>query len=324
MTTESDSKSKGFIAWERGILDHPVVGAKKPYSKYEAWSWLVFAAVWKPMRVGVINRHGAHTVVNLERGQLTFSQRFLAEAWGWSDFRVRTFLKLLETHAQIIAQKRGGQTLITICNYQRYQNPEARKAAEKIAQNIAQSTRNQRKEEQVNNLTIDICATDSQLGKEEKGDFRDSKGDSLPPSVSTSFEEFWRVKPSRGRAANPRRHALLKFAAAVKAGADPQQIIAAARQWASSEAKNIGTEYIAMAATWLHQRRYEDYQAPPRTAAAKPMFAAHPDSPQFMAHLAHARDNGPPSLVRLLLQRQEEGRPFLFETEWPPGMERTA
>jgi hypothetical protein len=108
---------------------------------------------------------------------------------------------------------------------------------------------------------------------------------------------------------------MLKFAAAIKAGADPQQIIAAARQWASAEGKNIGTEYVAMAATWLNQRRFEDYQAPTVEAQG---FIAHPDSPQFKAWLGYAKDVGKGGLLRELQKRDLEGRAFNFEAEWPP------
>jgi hypothetical protein len=136
-------------------------------------------------------------------------------------------------------------------------------------------------------------------------------------SDASCFEDFWKAKPSR-KGSNPKHHARLKFDVAVKAGADPQQIVAAAKQWATSETKNIGTEYVAMAATWLHQRRFEDYQAPP-TSVAQTGFLAPPHSPQFVAWLAWARDTDKQSMVRELLARQEEGRGFDFESEWPTG-----
>jgi hypothetical protein len=41
---------RGFIAVARGVLDHPVVGARRPFSDFEAWLWLLFEAAWKPQR----------------------------------------------------------------------------------------------------------------------------------------------------------------------------------------------------------------------------------------------------------------------------------
>src|SRR5262249_39706398 len=109
---------------------------------------------------GVVNRHGAHTVVNLEGGQLSHSLRFMAKAWGWrSDFRVRTFLNRLKTSAQINAQTVAGQNVITICNYERYQNPEAARGSQTNAQISAQYTRNTRKEEERKKERIDHDAS---------------------------------------------------------------------------------------------------------------------------------------------------------------------
>jgi hypothetical protein len=188
MTTESESKSKvGFIAWERGVLNHPIVGAEKPYSKNEAWQWLCFAAAYKPMRVGVRNRHGAHTVVNLERGQLTHSLRFMAEAWGWSVKGVRSFLNLLERQS-MIGTKRGiakgtAQNVITLCNYERYQNPEVRRGTQKGTQRA----RNGHKEEQVNKLTIVRESDSPSSGTFDKGrkSPKTSISDSWTPNIAS-------------------------------------------------------------------------------------------------------------------------------------------
>ena len=74
-----------------------------------------------------------------------------------------------------------------------------------------------------------------------------------------------------------------------------------------------------MAATWLHQRRYEDYQPTSTAVATVTGFIASPDSPQFKAWLAHAKESGQQPLVRELQRRELEGRSFNFEAEWPRG-----
>ena len=104
---------RGFIAIARGILDHPVIGAVKPYSDYEAWNWLLFEAAWKPHRVRAKNGQ-TWGVVALERGQLTHSRSYMAEAWGWTEKRVRTFLSRLEREGQIELQTGQLQTVITM------------------------------------------------------------------------------------------------------------------------------------------------------------------------------------------------------------------
>jgi hypothetical protein len=118
---------EGFIAIARGILDHHIVGARKPFSYLEAWIWLLLEARWASGRIQVANGR----VVNLERGQISHSLRYLATAWGWKTKRVRTFLRRLETGTQIGTQTGTGQMVITICNYNQYQNLSAAKGTAK-------------------------------------------------------------------------------------------------------------------------------------------------------------------------------------------------
>src|SRR6185437_9561054 len=103
---------RGFIAVARGLLEHPVVGAQKPYCETVAWLWLLMEASWKPRRVRLTNGR-AVAYVHLARGQLTCSQSYLAKAWGWSEKRVRTFLGRLEKDGLIALQTGGLQTIIT-------------------------------------------------------------------------------------------------------------------------------------------------------------------------------------------------------------------
>lgn len=93
---------------------------------------------------------------------------------------------------------------------------------------------------------------------------------STRPAGSEKFEEFWAVYPKRGLAANPKKPASEKFARAVKSGADPEVIIAAAKRFAEIERRTgrLGTEKVAQAQTWLNQQRWGDYpDSPPPIAS---------------------------------------------------------
>jgi sRNA-binding protein len=128
--------ARGYIRLARGVLNHNVIGARQPYTDFEAWIWLLFEAAWKPKRIGVINRNGSHTTITIERGQLSHSLRYIAKAWGWrSTFRVRTFLRRLNADAQISTQTDAGQTVITIRNYGLYQNSTKQADAQTNTQN---------------------------------------------------------------------------------------------------------------------------------------------------------------------------------------------
>lgn len=52
-------------------------------------------------------------------------------------------------------------------------------------------------------------------------------------------------------------------------------------------------------------------------------FAAKPGSPQFAAWKTWGVDSGRTGFVRLLSQRELEGRAFHFDSEWPPGHVKT-
>jgi hypothetical protein len=106
---------RGVFAVDRGIWDHPEF-ADEPLTEREAWQWLICEAAFKARK----KRIGA-TVFDLERGQLACSLRFMAEAWQWKKDKVARFLKRLETATMIATQARHDATVITVCNYDRYQ-----------------------------------------------------------------------------------------------------------------------------------------------------------------------------------------------------------
>lgn len=62
-------------------------------------------------------------MIQLERGEVCASERYLATRWKWSTSKVRAYLTLLEADRMIGKQKKQGVTVIRLCNYERY-NPE--------------------------------------------------------------------------------------------------------------------------------------------------------------------------------------------------------
>lgn len=106
---------RGVFAVDRGIWDHPIF-ADEPLTEREAWQWLISEASFRSRK----KRIGS-TVFNLERGQLACSLRFMAEAWQWKKDAVARFLNKLRTETMIETQARHDATVITICNYDRYQ-----------------------------------------------------------------------------------------------------------------------------------------------------------------------------------------------------------
>ena len=105
----------GYYRMHRGWMDHPVF-ADEPYTEREAWLWLIEHAVWKDTRTRV-----GSAVMDLKRGQLGATTRYLAAKWRWTEARVRRFLKRLREDGMVDAQATRKATLITIEKYDDYQ-----------------------------------------------------------------------------------------------------------------------------------------------------------------------------------------------------------
>jgi hypothetical protein len=86
-----------------------------------------------------------------------------------------------------------------------------------------------------------------------------------------AFAEFWKIYPRRVNKAAARK----KWDTAIKNGADPADIIAGARAYASNPrraASDIG--YTAHAATWLHNERWNDEPEPVHDTAGSGVGAS--------------------------------------------------
>ena len=114
--------TRGYILIARGILDHPRFKPTGPYTRAEAWLWLIEAATFKDRSVPVLAGR-QRKMVRISRGELTYSVRYLARAWEWSINRVQRFLTELQTDRSIETRTDTGQTVISLCNYDNYQAP---------------------------------------------------------------------------------------------------------------------------------------------------------------------------------------------------------
>lgn len=77
---------------------------------------------------------------------------------------------------------------------------------------------------------------------------------------SVEFDAFWGAFPKRD-GSNPRSPAEVAYRREVANGADPADILAGARAYASAQKREHGgakSRYTAQAATWLNQKRWRD------------------------------------------------------------------
>ena len=110
----------GYFLVARGWADDEVLEDPSPFSWREAWIWLIEHVAFRPTRV---MSNGQKVAV--ARGQISVSIRSLGRAWKWKKVRVELFVRRLETATSIETAIVGGRYLITLCNYEKYQQPSA-------------------------------------------------------------------------------------------------------------------------------------------------------------------------------------------------------
>jgi hypothetical protein len=76
--------NRGFVLIARQLLSHPRFKPRGPFTQFEAWYWLIESAAYVARDVPVCSGRNQQ-IIHLEPGQLTYSVRYLAAAWRWSD-----------------------------------------------------------------------------------------------------------------------------------------------------------------------------------------------------------------------------------------------
>ncbi len=108
----------GWICLHRALRDHFLFDFNEP-DKALAWIDLLLSANHKEQTVKI---KGRPFVVG--RGQLCMSQVTLQQRWKMSQNKVKRFLMLLKSEGMIDVQTNDLTTIITICNYENYQDIE--------------------------------------------------------------------------------------------------------------------------------------------------------------------------------------------------------
>ena len=112
--------NRGTLRISRELVDHPAFDG--PFDERSAWLWLLSEAAWANYRKTV---HGI--VLDLVRGELAVSQRYLAECWQWDRSKVRRFLEKLVAGEMIERRMVAGTTrnsaitVIRISNFEHWQ-----------------------------------------------------------------------------------------------------------------------------------------------------------------------------------------------------------
>lgn len=105
-----------FFVIYRTIFENEMI-SQKPFDDFHAWIWLIGKAAFADHPILV--RGKPHT---LKRGQLFVSVPYLAKEWGWSDNKVRRFIRRLEWSEMVHTESSTLGTTLTIENYAKFQD----------------------------------------------------------------------------------------------------------------------------------------------------------------------------------------------------------
>ncbi len=161
----------GWVKLHRQLFESPL-WLSDSFTKGQAWVDLFGCANHKDGRFW---KRGIE--VQVKRGQIGWSEVTMARRWRWSRTTVRLFLKWLESAQQIRQEKTRLTSIITILNYDKYQDP--------IQQN-GQQTVQQKNNRLYNRLYTN--KNDKKNKKEKNGENKDLAAEaaagSEPPKIS--------------------------------------------------------------------------------------------------------------------------------------------
>ena len=115
----------GWIKIHRKLSDNPLWTCE-PSTRGQAWVDLIMLASFDDVFFFVRGIQVAQ-----KRGQVCWSEANLADRWKWSRTKLRKFLNDLEKEHQIIQQKNNVIQVITIVNYEEYQEKEPQDGQQK-------------------------------------------------------------------------------------------------------------------------------------------------------------------------------------------------
>jgi hypothetical protein len=125
--TTSDTNGTGYIKLYRQIMENEFYFSER-FTKMAAWMDLLLLARHsrKPALVSIRGN-----LIKVNRSQLCYSVLSLAKRWKWNRRTVVLFLSHLETRQMIHHRKNHITTVITILNYDKYQEAAQQTAQQK-------------------------------------------------------------------------------------------------------------------------------------------------------------------------------------------------
>jgi len=161
--------SSGWSKIHRKLQENPL-WLSETFTRGQAWVDLILLANHK---VNSFRLRGV--LLTISRGQVGYSQVALSGRWRWSRGKVRRFLNELETAQQIVQHKNNVTSLISIVNYEVYQDDDTASSTADSTPNGQQTDTNKNEENEKNqtyndNAPADMCADPNDNIKPKAGE----------------------------------------------------------------------------------------------------------------------------------------------------------
>jgi hypothetical protein len=170
-----------WIRLDCEYFDHDFF-ADEPFTEREAFQWLIINAAWKDTSHRV-----KYELLPVPRGSLYCTQRELSKVWKWSTTKVRNYLALLVSQNMIERSEKTQKTLVSICNYSKFQDTQTTEKTQQKHDSIATKTqqKHNKNTKGTNNTIIPIS---SSLHSEDITAIQ--KPDNSKIEISQAFEAY--------------------------------------------------------------------------------------------------------------------------------------
>lgn len=189
---------KGWIKTYRKIQDCWIWLDKEPFDKRSAWIDLLLSANHSDKRV-LFNGE----LITVQRGQILTSIRKISEKWKWSYDKTLRFLKLIENDGMIQRDSDKFRTLLTIVNYEFYQDvpitdqtPISEQASEQASERASEqaSERTSDKQECKEYKECKECKECKEL-KNNNNNISCAIPEESHDALEEFFEKIWKLYP---------------------------------------------------------------------------------------------------------------------------------
>ena len=228
---------------ENGMMKNPIL--------WTFWTWCLMKASHRPHRQRV-----GFQEIDLSPGQFIFGRKIASEELGISEKRIRNCLIALKTASNMAIKTASKFSIVTICNWSRYQNQEYEKGQKRGQQKGQQGASKgpARGQQGASKGPARGHKQEGKEGKEGKEDYKKlhSSTETAPVDHPPSpFDLFWSAYPSKtGKKAAKKAWDRAKDKPTIEAILSAIETQKQGRQWKEGFIKNP--------ATWINGGCWDD------------------------------------------------------------------